>query len=345
MTLMSVRDLVRNYNLRPDIESEVLSYVMQYLSSCGSRDALMSFYSSPGRKSLFHDLSFKTNFVFNSIMCDLMGKIQGKFVFDVSNSTVDFSGVDVGSLANRLREDGYCIGHINEDVCARLVDRMKTINFKERITNNFVKHGQPEQTYTSNSAWCVSQADVINIPEVQELIGDEKLLSVIQEYLGTKPILTQANLWFTHNINTDFSTNAQLFHRDFDHERWLKVFVYLNDVTYRNGPHCFVKHSHREVGSVGRGAYTRESDDTILRHYPKEHIVMHEGRRGTLVIEDTRGYHKGLPVIDGERIMLQFEYSINPSYGRQQPSLRLVSPSESMRERLKSYPYIYQNTV
>tara|TARA_R110002074_G_scaffold386746_1_gene568583 strand:- start:7343 stop:8380 length:1038 start_codon:yes stop_codon:yes gene_type:complete len=345
MNSMSVRDLVRNYNLSPDLEKEVLSYVMQYLSSCGSRDALENFYSHPDCKPFFHDLSFKTNFAFNSIMCDLMGKMQGKFVFDVSNSMIDFSGADVGNLANRLREDGYCIGHIDGDVCTRLVDRMKTIQFKEKTTNNIVKYGQPKETYTSNSAWCVSHADVVNIPEVQELIGDGKLLSVIQEYLGTKPILTQTNLWFTHNVNTDFSTNAQLFHRDFDHERWLKVFVYLSDVTRLNGPHCFVRHSHREVGSVGRGAYTRESDDTILRHYPKEHVVMHEGRKGTVIIEDTRGYHKGLPVIDGERIMLQLEYSINPSYGRDQPSLGLVNPSESMKERLKSYPYIYQNTV
>ena len=73
--------------------------------------------------------------------------------------------------------------------------------------------------------------------------------------------------------------------------------------------------------------------------------MMHKGKKGTLVIEDTRGYHRGLPVIDGERIMLQLEYAINPSYGRLQPSLRLVNPSESMKERLKSYTYLYQNMV
>ena len=166
---------------------------------------------------------------------------------------IDFSGADVGNLANRLREDGYCIGHIDEDVCKRIVDGMKTKNFKERTTNKIVKYGQPKGCYTSNSAWCVSQADVINVPDVQELVGDGKLLSVIQEYLGAKPILTQTNLWFTHNVNTDFSTNAQLFHRDFDHERWLKVFVYLSDVTDRNGPHCFVKRSHRGVGERRTG--------------------------------------------------------------------------------------------
>ena len=136
--------------------------------------------------------------------------------------------------------------------------------------------------------------------------------------------------------------NAQLFHRDFDHERWIKIFIYIKDVNIVNGPHVFVKKSHTNVGTVGRGAFVRESDETIKKNYPNDDIVTHIGKSGTIIFEDTRGYHKGLPVVEGERVLLQLEFAINPSYGNTHIK-KVNNPIKLLKEAKQKYPYVFQN--
>ena len=87
-----------------------------------------------------------------------------------------------------------------------------------------------------------------------------------------KPILVQTNLWESMNkINNlkVYSKNAQLFHRDFDNEKWIKVFVYLNDIEIQNGPHCFVKGSQNKIINK---YIRRESDTYIKTHFKKKDI-------------------------------------------------------------------------
>ena len=338
-----INTLLRPYKLEQPLKISIDRYLLAYLSVYKNKENLLNFYTNPQRKTVWNTLSFQSNFVFNEIMCALMNKLYGKYDFNYTISIINFIN-DIDNTRHQLKVDGYCIGNIDTTICENIVDRLKFLNFKERKTNKIVKYGQAKETYTSNSAWCVSQSDVINLPEVQKIISDEKLLHIVQGYLGAKPILTQTNLWFTHNINNEFSTNAQLYHRDFDHERWLKIFVYLNDVSELNGPHCFVKKSHINIGTIGRGAFERESDQTIEKHYSKENIIMHTGKQGTLIIEDTRGYHKGLPVVSGERIILQLEYAINPSYGKQIPLFK-INDKENISAHMDKYKYVYQNVI
>ena len=338
-----INTLFSPYKLEPKLKNSIGNYIFEYLSLYKNRENLINFYTNPQRKIIWNALSFQSNFVFNEIMCNLMNKLYDKYEFNYNISEIKLAD-NIDHTIDKLKENGYCIGEIDNSICKNIIDKLKSLNFKERKSNRIVKYGQPKDTYTSNSAWCVSQSDVINLPEVQKIVSDERLLYIVQEYLGTKPILTQTNLWFTHNINDEFSTNAQLYHRDFDHERWLKVFVYLNDVTELNGPHCFVKKSHQDIGTIGRGAFERESDKTIEQHYPKENIITHTGKQGTLIIEDTRGYHKGLPVVSGERIILQIEYAINPSYGKQVSPLK-INNKENILEHMNKYKYIYQNVI
>ena len=33
---------------------------------------------------------------------------------------------------------------------------------------------------------------------------------------------------------------AQMFHFDMDRPKWLKFFIYINDVNEKNGPHFFI---------------------------------------------------------------------------------------------------------
>jgi ectoine hydroxylase-related dioxygenase (phytanoyl-CoA dioxygenase family) len=95
-----------------------------------------------------------------------------------------------------------------------------------------------------------------------------------------------------------------------DRVRWVKVFCYLTDVGDDNGPHAFVSGSHNTIQNVVThdGRY---SDAEVFAHYPRSSEVRLKGPAGTVFLEDTLGFHKGVPVESGRRGVFEFQYSIN----------------------------------
>ena len=55
----------------------------------------------------------------------------------------------------------------------------------------------------------------------------------------------------------------------------------------------------------------RYTDEEVFKMYPKADEVVFTGPAGTVFIEDTLGFHKGIPVRDGKRFVFEYEYSIN----------------------------------
>ena len=93
----------------------------------------------------------------------------------------------------------------------------------------------------------------------------------------------------------------------------VKIFIYLNDVDENNGPHYFVPATHKNFGikyEIRSKGYSRIDDELIEKHYSniKKKIT---GKKGTLIIEDTRGLHKGSVVKDNHRsiVLIQFNNS------------------------------------
>jgi ectoine hydroxylase-related dioxygenase (phytanoyl-CoA dioxygenase family) len=103
------------------------------------------------------------------------------------------------------------------------------------------------------------------------------------------------------------SSAAQLYHFDLDRLSFLKFFIYLSDVDVTNGPHCYIAGSHRGFKSVELLRDGRFSDDEIKRHYPNEEVRI-TGKRGTIFVADTKGFHRGLPLESGERLIFQIEF-------------------------------------
>ena len=53
---------------------------------------------------------------------------------------------------------------------------------------------------------------------------------------------------------------------------------------------------------------TRLTDKFALDNY-KNNIKILTGDIGTIIIENTNGFHRGMPVLDGTRLMLQLQYA------------------------------------
>ena len=131
------------------------------------------------------------------------------------------------------------------------------------------------------------------------------LNSYIAKYLGNNFKCTNIASWWTFGNNFE-PEEAELFHRDIDNISWLKVFIYLTDVDSDSGPHSFIKKSHRSLKYL---TFRRFNDIDAIKNFGE--ITYHIANKGTLIIEDTFGLHKGQHITkDKNRLILQLQYSV-----------------------------------
>ena len=194
--------------------------------------------------------------------------------------------------------------------------------------------------------YSASNDDATDIAEVQELFSDPSIIAVAQNYLHSKPIFTGLSLWWSPAIkDTPDSEAAQEFHWDMERIKWIRFFIYLTDVTADSGPHCFIKGTHR-TGAIPddllQQGYVRQRDETILQRYGRDAYLEFTGPRGTIVAEDSRGYHKGMMPQKGDRLLLAFELS-NTTFGANKRHLIRNIRAPRFGEFATKYPRLYAN--
>jgi hypothetical protein len=210
-----------------------------------------------------------------------------------------------------LRKDGYCVvpNALSPAVCdalaalagntpARLIPAPAEPPVRDRF----------DPARPRAPRYDLDEVDLVDGPDVQRLMADRSLLALAQDYLGTAPINDLVTMWWAARAGgAPSSEAAQLFHFDMDRVSFLKVFFYLTDVTPQTGPHVYVRGSHRyKPERIRRDR--RFSDEEIRAAYGAD---VHEitGPRGTVIIADTSGLHKGKVVETSERLLLQLEYT------------------------------------
>jgi hypothetical protein len=146
-------------------------------------------------------------------------------------------------------------------------------------------------------------------------MADPGFLAIAERYLGMLPAFSEVGMWWSPAIRINSNSDAaQEYHFDFNAPpAWLKLFVYLTPVGPDNGPHNYVRGSHRAGNgpraSLLREGYVRISDEKIASAFGPENIISIEGGRGTVFVADTRGFHKGKAPISGHRLLLEFLYA------------------------------------
>jgi hypothetical protein len=191
------------------------------------------------------------------------------------------------------------------------------------------------------------EQQLINDMFVQRLMADPSIIAIAQNYLRCKPIIDVITMWWhTCYLKGPDKDAAQFWHFDMDRIKWLKFFIYLTDVGPENGPHSFVAGSHRRGGiprELLNKGYARLTDEEVNAEYSSESIIEFCGSRGTVIVEDTRGLHKGKHVECGDRLVLQLQFS-NSLFGSNYPSARFERIEDSkLAEMLKRYGRLYEN--
>lgn len=155
-----------------------------------------------------------------------------------------------------------------------------------------------------------SLRDIVGSPHILELANNRRLLEMAASYIGCKPTISQLGLrWSFPKDGT--RSDLQTFHRDSEDWRYLKVLIYLTDVGPNDGPHAYVRGTHKTRATMRLRV---QSDNEIHEQYGSERVIVATGERGFGFAVDTAGVHKGSRPLDRPRLMLQIQYSLFRSY-------------------------------
>ena len=148
---------------------------------------------------------------------------------------------------------------------------------------------------------------------VRRLAADDLLVDLSSRALGYHPQKVSSWLFWSFANGLDRAAREERhqtvsFHYDVDGLSFVYVSFYLVDVTDQNGAHVLVRGTHTGKKASHLLGSVRLSDEEIAETYGADRVETLTGPAGTGFIEDTSCYHKALPPLQGERLMLQFRY-------------------------------------
>jgi hypothetical protein len=173
--------------------------------------------------------------------------------------------------------------------------------FDERIA---IDEEQPPQNH-SRYEW--QMKDLLQLPAIQRLLRDSSLHRIAQGYIGCRPTLTSVTLWLDPVF--DGPAPTRVYHYDNDGPGFLKFFIYLSDVDSETGAHTYIQgtHGHNKPEAFRRSR--RYERDDLLRYYGADNEIIFAAPAGTILAEDTAGFHRGMDLKRGYRLLLQLQYS------------------------------------
>jgi len=226
----------------------------------------------------------------------------------------EFSVQEQKSIVSQLRRDGVFI--FARRIPAEICDGIEAFaRHTPAVTESNRAQRAPLETYDPSHplsrTYKLREADSVTNPAIQKLMADPAFAAIAESYLNTGTSIGGVDVWWSAVYgNEPGSVAAQLFHFDFDAPpAWLKLFVYATDVGPDNGPHVYVRGSHRaDIASAkalrARG-YTRISDVEMAAAFGPDAPTSITGPRGTVFMADTRGFHKGTLPTAGHRLIAQ----------------------------------------
>lgn len=254
----------------------------------------------------------------------------------------DYKNID---LINReLNENGYYI--LEDKLSKKYLDGILEI-----IGSCYCKgvNGDKmiyEENKISSEIYRFDYNDVLNNKYVQDLVVDPFFYDLCCKYFKSIPFFDFSAMWISNNFLKEESEEAaQMYHFDLERTNWLKIFIYLEDVNKLNGPHNYIRGSHQvnsKPNEILKKGYVRIKDHELKKFYSKNDFKSIEGDKGTIIIGDTRCWHKGGRITNGDRKLLQLQFSSNlfginlPKFNINEPSKKFIQTKQLKKDFLKN---------
>lgn len=287
---------------------------------------------------------YYTNGYFNDVMSFFYSIIKGKYELKNINGILgNLNKNNVNNIVNNIEKNGYFISEkILDDININsLLEIAKNTKANIYPLSSKIEKDFFDENNIISVKYDFSEYDLIKNETIQKLITDESIFFVAQEYLGVKPIQDMFTMWWSTDFKKEADSEAaQLYHFDMDRIKFIKFFFYLTDVDEKNGPHCYISSScKRKPKHLLRDG--RFSDKEINDSYPKENLIEIKGKKGSIIIADTRGLHKGKNLLNGKRLIFQIEFC-NSLFGAEYNKLNIENTTAKFKEKIQKYSYSYK---
>ena len=250
-------------------------------------------------------------------------KTQGYLVLE--NLFDEHQLIDIQKKIDYFFDNNQCLGDaIN--VLALSPDELMTYGaIKEGAANSNPNYYIPnrrirsgDKSYRELSLGQSLIEPLLNVPEIFDLIVNDEILGCVKEYFSSDMVkigYVKVRRFYANEV-PDFDTNN--FHIDDNSQNLIKAIIYLNDITsIDDGVFCYVPGSQKnpilEESFSDIHPYVR-SDEQILQYYGVKSVKKIFGPRGTTVLADTLGYHKGYKTRTRDRTVLYVNYVLEEEY-------------------------------
>ena len=135
------------------------------------------------------------------------------------------------------------------------------------------------------------------------------ITDIAEGYHGVTPTLRNVLTWIHPQNPVQSERASQVWHRDQEDYKILKVFIAYSDIGPDNGPTQFVKKT-QYGGKYGDITNNMQGGSTSNLKYaiPQEEVVSCEGPSGSIFFVDANGLHKGGLVKKGVRCLTHGNY-------------------------------------
>lgn len=300
--------------------------------------------TTPETYNAFRRMFILSRGAFNDRLANKLSKKIGKDQsIEAKGVLGNFDKGELKTMVDKMKEEGFYIfdAKLSKDSIQSIYDFALTepLNYVDVEKGEYSKQKIIfDENNLISPRYRVPRQAILKSNELQQLFFDDSLLAFAQEYLGCKPILDHLDLWWSVPFfGKGKSKAAQMYHFDMDRIKFMKFFFYITDVNTHNGPHCYVKGSHKKLpSSISRDG--RFTDEEIERVFGAQNCLELMGQKGTIMAVDTRGFHKGKELFEGKRLIFQIEFAIN-MFGQTYPTLSKTQLDERFWEKAKKYSY------
>ncbi|PIQ23524.1 hypothetical protein COW36_08930 [bacterium (Candidatus Blackallbacteria) CG17_big_fil_post_rev_8_21_14_2_50_48_46] len=182
----------------------------------------------------------------------------------------------------------------------------------------------------------------VHLPEVQALMAHPDLWASARAYLQAEPQLVLASLWWSSDFQGPHSRyTGQVWHIDIDRFRFLNFFVYLTPVGLENGPHDYIRNTQGEKPLL-LCVDKRMTPEEMEAHYAQDDFATICGPAGTIFAADTRAFHRGRPLEEGKRLILQLDFATD-RFGENCPRVPVQATHSGFAEMRRTYPENFYN--
>jgi len=221
---------------------------------------------------------------------------------------------------HNLSDNGYATlpFKLHRNICSQIINDTVSCEYSCILSNSegITRYQIPSLSALKAGTISAHMAEqhILSNPMVCQIVNDPVIAGVVRCYLRTAIQLRHVSLWHSYPaVNSQPESElAQLFHFDLDEFRWLKLFIFLNDVDSENGPHVYIPGTHKPMSKASdllRRGYSRINDADMEIYHPRDTWREIHCEAGTMIFADTRCWHKGKTIFNGIRTVLQPEYA------------------------------------